>query len=397
MIQHENTCPDFHLVSQKGASAIAEKEIEICNLYRLCNVKQISNETGVPQAIISRILRKNNVEIFKSHKTDKFNIEDVKQYFLQNTLENTAKKFNCSGPTMAKFLLEHQISKPHKIINIQNIINDYQMGQTLQTIGENNNISFSYVSLLLNKYNIKTRTNKDYRKYILKTDFFEKIDTYEKAAILGFLYADGYNNQKNGKIRIGIHKQDIDYLEKINAAIQPDKKNSIRFTYSPSFKNKNERNNKNIAYTVIFCQKMCDDLAKIGCIQAKSLIVEFPKIKNKFLSSFMAGYFDGDGCLSFSTPKTRRKRNYCVRICVSDIFAIIAKQKIEKVLKINVTIRKDGKISVLIIAGNRNVEKFMDWIYSKTPMKLNRKYEKFLDMKKYFKEYVCQRHHKNLK
>lgn len=38
-----------------------------------------------------------------------------------------------------------------------------------------------------------------YKKYYFNENYFESINTYEKAYVLGFIYADGYNREENLK------------------------------------------------------------------------------------------------------------------------------------------------------------------------------------------------------
>ena len=43
---------------------------------------------------------------------------------------------------------------------------------------------------------------------------------------------------------------------------------------------------------------MCKYLTRLGAFRNKSLTLEFPKyIEDKYMSSFILGYFDGDGCV----------------------------------------------------------------------------------------------------
>lgn len=39
-------------------------------------------------------------------------------------------------------------------------------------------------------------------KYVVNKNFFDCVDTEEKAYILGLLYADGHNNEKNYTIGV---------------------------------------------------------------------------------------------------------------------------------------------------------------------------------------------------
>ena len=45
------------------------------------------------------------------------------------------------------------------------------------------------------------------------------------------------------------------------------------------------------------------DLGRLGFTQNKSNILRFPKIPEKYLTDFIRGYFDGDGCVYFKKLK----------------------------------------------------------------------------------------------
>ena len=49
-----------------------------------------------------------------------------------------------------------------------------------------------------------------------------------------------------------------------------------------------------------------DGLIKKGIYPKKSLTVKFPNIPDKYLSSFVRGYFDGDGCVYLYTKRTNK-------------------------------------------------------------------------------------------
>lgn len=272
-------------------------------------------------------------------------------------------------------------------MNENKIIEMYNSGISSVKIAKIFNTNHVRIGNILKKNNIKIKTNKDYRNYTLNNKYFESIDSHEKAAILGFIFADGYNNQKAGRVRICIHKKDIDYLEKINREIQPDKTNAIKFTYSVGFRNKYKNDNKNIAYTVIYCKKISDDLAKIGCLQKKSLILELPNIKDEFFSSFLMGYFDGDGSIYFGQRPERKKREYRFDICCSHIFADQLIKKLESLIDIKLSSIRVGNITHVYSSNIQKIEKLLDWMYSKTNIYLNRKRIIYDEMKDYVKKF----------
>ena len=57
------------------------------------------------------------------------------------------------------------------------------------------------------------------RKYPIVEDFFDVIDTEEKAYILGLLYADGYNNTDRNSVSLGLKETDREVLDKITEEI----------------------------------------------------------------------------------------------------------------------------------------------------------------------------------
>lgn len=259
---------------------------------------------------------------------------------------------------------------------LDTIIKLYKDGLTLEKVGKRVELTGSAVNYHLKKNNILVRKPGNAQRnkgYGIDKTFFENINSHEKAAVLGFICADGCNDMKNWKTVITIHPKDIDYLEKINNLIQPNKKNSIiKYNYTTKDGKISKR-----AILIIYSIKICQDLNKIGCKPRKSLTLDLPNLKEEYFSSFMAGFFDGDGCL------THNKNDYQIQIASSDLFCFKAKSLIEKILDINVNVYKKGKISIISIGGNNQVEKFMDWIYLKTSIKLNRKWDKYLKMKNY--------------
>ena len=129
------------------------------------------------------------------------------------------------------------------------------------------------------------------RKYNYNENYFEKIDSPEKAYCLGFWYADGYvETSPNHVISIAQIDLQKDILEKIAHEFGSDK---------PIYERKHEKGR--IFYVLQFNgEKLTSDLIKLGCTTNKSLTLQFPTYKIvpiEFMSHFIRGYFDGDGCI----------------------------------------------------------------------------------------------------
>lgn len=149
-------------------------------------------------------------------------------------------------------------------------------------------------------------------EYNYNEKYFETIDSEHKAYWLGFLYADGYvepiyrrEKIKAFRIEISLCIEDKPHLQKLINDIESNVPISER---NQKFKDKEYKTCR----VRINNTKMCKDLINLGCTTRKSLTLTFPDtsiIPNKFLKDFIRGYFDGDGCISYSERNYIDKRN----------------------------------------------------------------------------------------
>ena len=71
--------------------------------------------------------------------------------------------------------------------------NYYLKGISTCKLAEMFGHTHKYYLYAFNKYNLPVRSNKiNSRKYNLNQNYFENIDSHEKAYWLGFIYVDGY-------------------------------------------------------------------------------------------------------------------------------------------------------------------------------------------------------------
>lgn len=131
-------------------------------------------------------------------------------------------------------------------------------------------------------------------------DFFKKW-THEMAYVLGFFAADGTMIKNNrGACFVEFHITDKDILVDIKKALNSDHKISVR----------NRGNNYKLGYRLqIGSKEIFNDLTNLGFIPNKSNTLLFPDIPSKYLSHFVRGYFDGDGCVYFKKHKAKDRKN----------------------------------------------------------------------------------------
>lgn len=207
-------------------------------------------------------------------------------------------------------------------------------------------------------------------RYSLNEDFFDAIDTEEKAYILGFLYADGYNCEKRGQVNVTLHERDEDILIKMNSLISPDR---------PLYKIKTDKAiHKRMTFN---SKKMCQRLSELGCHQAKSLTIKFPtnkQVPRHLIRHFVRGYFDGDGYLGI---KWKTVSYVCKPSIIASTSFCQAIHSLLKEMKIDNSLRLKDKVCYVEISNTHSGLRFLEWIYKNSKIYMNRKYDKYMDSK----------------
>lgn len=214
--------------------------------------------------------------------------------------------------------------------------------------------------------------------YKINETYFETIDNEEKSYFLGFIFADGYLNEDRNYMSLSLQDNDVDILEKLKISIDTDKPLQL-------IKRK-EKNTKNQYRLLITRKKIVGDLKKLGVRQKKSLTCNPNKlnlINKDLLKHFLRGYYDGDGSVTFY--KTRNTFNSTINICCTNEFFNFFSDFIYNNLNIKCLLSKrfkdDKNIFDLRICGNRNVRKFLNFIYNDSNIYLNRKFLKYIEFK----------------
>lgn len=212
------------------------------------------------------------------------------------------------------------------------------------------------------------------RIYTLNEHYFDEINTHEIAYLIGILYADGCNFEKNYGISIGLQARDKHILESFNKAIGSNR---------PLWFRKRDKPHHQDCYRLDITSKhMSKTLAKHGMVAAKSLILEFPEhLDPKFYNSFLLGYFDGDGSLSYfendATGNFALEGNYEFLVRVQEI--LIEKFGFRKTAFAGKKLGRKTSVT-LTYGGRRQMMKIMGWLYKDSPLRLHRKYEKYLEI-----------------
>lgn len=227
------------------------------------------------------------------------------------------------------------------------------------------NIGRTTVLNYLDRYNIPKKSSGAQIKYVANDSFFDKWST-DLAYCLGFIASDGHVWKKRPYITIGIHKKDIAILEYIKDKISPESK--IRIS-------------KNKCQICIFSKHIHKKLIKLGIDHEKTFNLKLPNIPKKYISHFIRGFFDGDGSI-WKTNFYPGGKDYYYANIISASKPIL--EDIHEYLGFgNVNIVKNKYYELKFC--QTDCIKFFNTIYKDAPFKLERKYNKFLQIDSHYK------------
>lgn len=267
---------------------------------------------------------------------------------------------------------------------LEDIRKSYLNGESTVKIGQRYGTSHHPIRQVLEEMGIDRNQKRFVRKYSLDENYFDKIDTPNKAYILGLLYADGSNCISKGTVSISLQEEDKKLLEDIREEVHSDKpleyldyskKNNFGYTY------------KNQYRLLLFSHHICEQLDKIGMIPNKSLKLEVPNLDECLYSHFIRGYFDGDGSLTIRYTQDNKLR-VLTTLTSTECFCNRVRNIIQQSVDIpcgNVYDASchNGVTKVLSISGIRQNQKLHTWLYQDADLYLQRKYDKVLELYKH--------------
>lgn len=259
--------------------------------------------------------------------------------------------------------------------------------KTLKQIALVYNISDMPIKRLFKELNIKTRPPEETsRRFFYNENYFENVDSYDKAYFLGLLMADGYNDEKHGAVSLSLGKRDKYVLERFRVCLSSTK--PLHY-----FKTTEGADRCGIN---LYGRKFSQDLAHLGCMQAKSFKIKFPDyLSDDLKRHFIRGYFDGDGCLSYTFAK---RNNYfgnsflsSAGFCSTEDICLYLQKYFKDKLNLSSGLscrhpENNNNNRGVAVRGNQQVIKLMDWLYADTDLYLKRKHDKLVKIKEILKE-----------
>lgn len=259
--------------------------------------------------------------------------------------------------------------------NIERIEKYLLESKNVSQVSKELKIPDSTIRYFIKKFNLKVL--KKFQRLNVKHDYFNIIDSELKAYILGYFFADGSIENRNGTKRIRFNSAiaDIKILELIRNEISPETKMSFTLDKRNNLKiNGNEVKTKQISVSFGIVSENI-----VSCINQKYNVsydktysqneFNFNEIPKKFYRDFIRGFFDGDGSVL--------KR--IVFLSMNHVFLLQIKKILNENFNINSYFKTLPKRNNIGYLSTKEYKNFLSEIYYENCICLERKYNKFIN------------------
>lgn len=339
----------------------------------------LSKQLNIPASTIRRFRNKHGIKT--KEKLSYISKEEfVSNYHKLKSQEKMAEFYNVDHHTINNFSkkigFDDSIYKKAVISKNQKdiIIRNYNQKSSTQ-LAKEMDLKSSTVSGVWYRNKLRNKPRRVYS--LINENYFENIDSQDKAYFLGFIGADGcmYETKDENKqniLRINIQKEDVKILNILKQVLGTNK---------PILEHTNAKNT--YVSLEISSDKIFNDIKNLGLFPKKTYGNTIANISNNFMPALIRGYFDGDGTISNhkDISKTnvaivgyesnlQKIKNFLDQYC---IYGSISECKTKKY-----SIAEDGsKFCVYILANKTSRYCFLKFIYENNQnVFIDRKYNK---------------------
>lgn len=199
-------------------------------------------------------------------------------------------------------------------------------------------------------------------------NYFEKIDSEDKAYFLGLICADGciINNEVTHRyqLTLKLHTKDENILKDFIKCI--DGEMEIW-----------KHGQREMVEVKLSGKKIINDLFKLGITSNKTFNIKYPKLPNNLERHFLRGYFDGDGCIRINKDKRDNSERGDLRIVGGSIEMLnTINERMNLLFGTNINKLygpKNKKYKFIGWAGMRDIESIFNGFYLQSNFFLSRK------------------------
>ena len=222
-------------------------------------------------------------------------------------------------------------------------------GLSTREIGEMSGLSRSCIGYQQNKYGLNTIRTTKY-PHEKPNYFFNKIDTPEKAYVLGFLLADGHINKKN-KVSVATCIDDKEVIEFIASVLDSNVRNDYKF------------DKKTRRFPHCETQRVIKDIVKFSGGRLKKER-HYPRVRKDLERYLLLGFFDADGCITWGIRKDRNR--IWQKVMFASSYSLLEGVQ-QHLFNIGITTKLRPKANedcyIIEFANKKDVLKFLDYIY----------------------------------
>jgi len=243
----------------------------------------------------------------------------------------------------------------------------YESGLGIPSLMKKYNLSQSVFDRIFKENHWSKRKRSDYKKYTINEEYFDNIDTPNKAYIIGLLAADGCNYVDRGEIRLSLQERDKSILYDINDEIQSNHPISIRHFSNPNWQD---------SYTLTINNlHISQQLNNLGIIKNKSLNLDFPQwITPELFPFYLKGYIDGDGWIQKYILGFMSSDKFCYGVCDY----LLSNYKLDsKVMDMKRHYSQQTK--TWYMCGKRNQQYLVEMMFSQPVLGIERKNQKYYE------------------
>ena len=212
----------------------------------------------------------------------------------------------------------------------------------------------------------------------LREDFFERIDTEEKAYFLGLLITDGNVFKAND------HRASISFtLDDADAYLLDYWRNCVHATTVVT------HDGRGCSQHALRSLKMANDLAKYGVVPRKTLHAYLPTIEDETqMRHLIRGLIDGDGGIYAYLPDNSTKYRHKITLCgtralMQGVVDYIT-PTLQLTLKPKVYSYANRPLSEFRVGNIQDMNKLGDWLYKDATVYMDRKYQRFLEFQNHY-------------
>lgn len=235
----------------------------------------------------------------------------------------------------------------------QEIKDKYEIGVPLIQLQQEYKISYDRVKNIVKT--CKQITSAKRLNPLLKEDYFEKIDSNDKAYWLGWIISDG-----------AITNQPEKHKFQLELTLKAEDENILHLLEKDlGVQNKVYLSNNKYKRFSLGSKKIITDLEKMGITQNKTFSVKVPVFDKKYNAAFIRGLFDGDGGFTHYKRTSGQNCNE-LSFCGNEyIVSWVTKTLTEEIpnLKKN-SITKEGAIKRIRWTSKKDIILIRDYLYT---------------------------------